>query len=133
MMAINKAEGDNLNRAQLARQEYASALHMFPPRGDGWIPPVLTCSSRTGSGIMEVWETIKSFEAHTKQCGSFAANRQHQRVQWLHQTIQSDLMSDFWNDPRIVERLAAVREQVESGDLYSGRAAQELVQLFRNR
>jgi putative protein kinase ArgK-like GTPase of G3E family len=82
---------------------------------------------------MEVWETIKSFEAHTKQCGSFAANRQHQRVQWLHQTIQSDLMSDFWNDPRIVERLAAVREQVESGDLYSGRAAQELVQLFRNR
>jgi len=133
MMAINKAEGENLNRAQLARQEYASALHMFPPRGDGWIPPVLTCSSTTGSGIMEVWETIKSFEAHTKKCGSFDANRQQQRVQWLHQTIQNDLMADFWNDPRIVERLATVREQVESGDLYSGRAARELVQMFRNR
>ena len=133
MMAINKAEGENLERAQLARQEYASALHMFPPRADGWVPPVLTCSSRTGAGIMEVWETIKSFEALTRRNGSFDANRRQQRVQWLTQTIQSDLMTEFWNDPRIKERLDSVHEQVESGDLYSGRAAQELVQLFRNQ
>jgi LAO/AO transport system kinase len=130
MMVINKADGDNLERAQLARQEYASALHLFPSRADGWIPPVLTCSSRTGTGIMEVWETIKSFEAQTRKSGSFDANRRRQRVQWLTQTIQNDLLADFWNDPRVMKRLDTLREEVESGDLYSGRAAQELVKLF---
>jgi LAO/AO transport system kinase len=132
MMAINKAEGDNLQRAQAARQEYASALHMFPPRHNGWIPPVQTCSSLTGAGIMDIWETIKSFEVQTKKNGSFDANRRSQRVQWLTQTIESDLLMEFWNDPRIKEQLDSVRSQVENGDLYSGRAAQNLVKIFRN-
>jgi len=133
MMAINKAEGENLQRAQLARQEYASALHMFPPRNDGWVPPVLTCSALTGAGIMDVWETIKSFELQMKENGSFDANRRRQRLQWLTQTIKDDLMAEFWNDPQIKERLESVRDQVENGDLYSGRAAGSLVALFRNQ
>jgi len=133
MMVINKAEGDNLQRAQATRQEYASARHMFPARADGWLPPVLTCSSLTGTGIMEVWETIKSFEQQAKKSGSFDANRRSQRVQWLTQTVEHDLLMEFWNDPRVQEQLATVREQVESGDLYSGYAARKLVNLFRNR
>lgn len=133
MMAINKAEGDNLQRAQAARQDYASALHMFPPRHDGWIPPVLTCSSQTGAGIMDIWETIKSFEAQTKANGSFDANRRSQRLQWLKQTIQSDLVTEFWNDPKVSEQMDAMRDQIESGDLYSGSAARKLVKIFRNQ
>jgi LAO/AO transport system kinase len=133
MMAINKAEGDNLQRAQAARQEYASALHMFPPRPDGWLPPVLICSSRTGAGVTDIWETIKSFESQTKKKGSFDANRRSQRVQWLTQTIKDDLMAEFWNDGRIKEQLDSLRDQVKSGDLYSGRAAQKLIKIFRNQ
>jgi len=133
LMAINKAEGDNQHRAQAARQEYASALHMFPPRPDGWVPPVLTCSATSGAGIMEVWAAIQRFEAHTRENGSFAANRRRQSVQWLTQTIENDLMSDFWEDPRIKQRLAAVRASVEDQTLYSGRAARELVRIFRNQ
>ena len=132
MMVINKAEGENLQRAQAARQEYASALHMFPPRSDGWIPPVLTCSSLNRSGITDVWETIKTFESQMKKNGSFDANRRSQRMQWLTQTIQNDLMAEFWSDPRIRERLEAVHDMVENGDLYSGRAAQSLIYVFRN-
>jgi len=133
MMVINKSEGDNLQRALAARQEYANALHMFPARADGWIPPVLTCSSLTGAGIKEVWETIKVFAAQTKKNGSFEANRRHQRVQWLKQTIESDILMEFWNDPDIKEQLIKLREEIESGDLYSGTAAQRLISLFRNR
>ena len=133
MMAINKADGDNLLRAHAARQEYASALHMFPPRSDGWVPPVLTCSSRTGAGIMDVWETIKSFESQTKKNGSFDANRRHQRLQWLHQTIKNDLMMEFWSDPKIRQHLDSLKDQVESGDIYSGRAAKTLVDMFRHQ
>ena len=82
---------------------------------------------------MEVWETIKSFEQQAKKSGSFDANRRSQRVQWLTQTVEHDLLMEFWNDPRVQEQLATVREQVESGDLYSGYAARKLVNLFRNR
>ncbi len=133
MMAINKAEGDNLQRAQLAQQEYASALHMFPLRSDGWLPPVQICSSRTGAGIMDIWETIKSFEAKTKKNGSFDANRRSQRLQWLTHTIENGLTREFWNDPRIKEYLEAIRGQIESGDLYTGRAARNLMKMFRNQ
>jgi LAO/AO transport system kinase len=133
MMAINKAEDDNLPRAQAAQQEYASALHMFPLRSDGWLPPVQICSSRTGAGIMDIWETIKSFESRTKKNGSFDANRRSQRMQWLTHTIENSLVRDFWNDPRIKEQLDAMRDRIESGDLYTGRAARSLMKIFRNQ
>jgi len=132
LMAINKAEGDNLQRARLARQEYATALHMFPPRPDGWTPEVLTCSAREGSGIRDIWRTVLDFEQKTRANGAFDLNRRNQRVRWLTETIENELMSDFWGDERVSSRMAAVREMVESGDLYSGRAAAELVDIFRH-
>lgn len=133
MLAINKADADNLVRAQAARQEYASALHMLPPRPDHWTPPVVTCSSRTGAGIMDIWETIKSFEAHTKKNGSFDANRRAQRLRWLSQTIEDNLLMSFWNDPQVKAQLNLTRNQIENGDIYSGRAARQLLEIFRGR
>ena len=44
-MAINKADGDNRRKAERARVEYSSALHLFPASADGWTPRVLTCSA----------------------------------------------------------------------------------------
>ena len=57
-MAINKADGENRRRAERARAEYASALHLFPVGPDGWVPPVLTCSALTGDGLTAVWEAV---------------------------------------------------------------------------
>lgn len=133
MMAINKAEGDNLPRAQAARQEYASALHMLPARSDGWVPPVVTCSSQTGAGVMDIWDTIKSFAAHTKHNGHFEANRREQRTQWLTQAIEDDLLTTFWNDPAVKEKIGAARSQIENGDIYSGRFARQLLDTFRGK
>ena len=57
-MSITKADGDNKTKAERARNEYAHALHLFPASADGWTPPVLTCSSVTGEGLAELWQTI---------------------------------------------------------------------------
>src|SRR5262249_16480033 len=56
MIAINKADGDNLKRANIAAADYRSALHILSPRSEHWQPPVLTYSALTGAGIEELWQ-----------------------------------------------------------------------------
>ena len=68
-MAINKADGDNKLRAEKARVEYASALHLFPLGPAGWSPTVLTCSAITGDGIAEIWETVLRHQEHLRERG----------------------------------------------------------------
>src|SRR6202453_2545071 len=58
MMAINKADGDNVKRAQLAAPEYRAALHILTPRVAEWQPPVVTYSALTGDGIAGLWDQI---------------------------------------------------------------------------
>ncbi|MGC4048962.1 MAG: hypothetical protein QM757_05495 [Paludibaculum sp.] len=69
-MVINKADGDNKPRAERARVEYSNALHLFPISPDGWSPKVLTCSSLTGEGVAEVWESVLEHRAQMKGMGT---------------------------------------------------------------
>ena len=70
-IVINKAEGDNLKKAQRAKSEFERALQLYPPKENGWIPKVSTCSSIENSGIVEIWETIEKFLDTTKESGYF--------------------------------------------------------------
>ena len=74
-MAINKADGDNASKAERARVEYASALHLFPPSGDGWTPRVLTCSALEDTGIAEIWQMVLEHEALLKASGKLQQRR----------------------------------------------------------
>src|SRR5664280_1126943 len=75
---INKADGDNISKANLAKSEYANALHLFPPPESGWIPIVATCSARTHDGITKVWDTIEDFSSFTTNNGFFEGRRMEQ-------------------------------------------------------
>ena len=71
-MAINKADGDNLRKAERARVEYAGALHLFPASADGWTPQVLTCSALHGQGIAEIWQMVLEHRAQLERNGHLA-------------------------------------------------------------
>src|SRR5207245_9889043 len=86
-MVINKADGDNKPRAELARTEYAGALHLFPPSPDGWVPQVLTCSALTDKGVAEVWELVLEHQRQQHANGSFERSRSKQDAAWLSQLI----------------------------------------------
>src|SRR6266545_292931 len=58
MVAVNKADGDNLKRATAAAAEYRAALHILTPRSPDWTPPVVTYSALTGNGIADLWGRI---------------------------------------------------------------------------
>ncbi|AUD04824.1 methylmalonyl Co-A mutase-associated GTPase MeaB [Spirosoma pollinicola] len=114
-LTITKADGDNQLHAKLARLEYQNALHLFPPTGMGWFPPVLTCSATTGIGIADVWVTIHEHQQLTTKNGYRARRRQEQQLTWFRSLLRQRLESRFYEQPGIYDNLIVIEEQVQAG------------------
>lgn len=126
-IVINKAEGDNLKKAQRAKSEFERALQLYPPKENGWIPKVSTCSSIENSGIVEIWETIEKFLDTTKNSGYFESNRQNQNKYWLLQTINELLKQHFFQVPSVKENLEIMMVKVAQDKISPFRAAEVLM------
>jgi LAO/AO transport system kinase len=131
-MAINKADGDNKPKAERARVEYASALHLFPASPDGWSPRVLTCSARSGEGIAEVWQMVLDHRQLLETNGYVARRRSRQALDWLGELISIGLETAFRQDPLVAARLPELRQAVEQGHMTPFAASRELLALFRS-
>lgn len=131
LMAINKADGDNKARAERARVEYASALHLFPPTPEGWTPPVLTCSAVTGEGLPAIWDAVLGHRELLETNGWLARRRQQQSLAWMHELIASGLQEQFRKHPEVRDHLPRVETDVRNGRMTSFGAAQSLLALFR--
>jgi LAO/AO transport system kinase len=129
-MAINKADGDNLQKAERARVEYASALHLFPPSGDGWTPRVLACSAINNTGIAEIWQMVLEHEAQMRASGRIMERRSRGDLQWMDDLISMGLAEMFQAQPAVAERLPALRREVREGRITPLAASQELLRLF---
>lgn len=129
-MVINKADGENKPKAERARVEYANALHLFPMAADGWTPSVMTCSSVTGEGVAEVWETVLEHRAQMKANGHFHERRRRQAMDWMKELISMGLEAQFLHDPQVSARLPRMTEEVRRGHISSFSAARELLALF---
>lgn len=133
-MAINKADGDNKARAERARVEYSSALHLFPIGREGWVPRVMTCSSiNGGTGIAEVWHMVLEQRAHLEANGWFDKRRSRQALDWMHELVSLGLEEMFRADPRVAGRLPSLNEAVRRGVVSSFVAARELLTLFHSK
>jgi LAO/AO transport system kinase len=130
-MVINKADGDNKPRAERARVEYSSALHLFPPSPDGWTPRVLTCSSLHGDGIPEVWDMVRQHRKHLEAGGRFERRRRRQALSWMRELISLGLEHMFRDDARVQARIPELEDAVRRGSVTSFSAARELLQIFR--
>lgn len=105
-IVINKADGDNIEKAKLAQAHFKNALHLFPPTASGWSPQVLTYSGYYDIGIKEIWDMIYSYIDFVKQNGYFNRKRNEQARYWMLETINDKLKSHFFNNPEIAEMLA---------------------------
>src|SRR4051812_826771 len=88
MIAVNKADGDNIKRANLAAAEYRSALHILTPRSEHWFPPVETYSALTGAGLDRLWQKILDHRTAMNASGEFAARRREQQVKWMWSMLE---------------------------------------------
>jgi LAO/AO transport system kinase len=130
-LAINKADGSQLERAQLARADYQNALHLFAPGAGGWTPPVLLCSAVTGKGIPEIWECVLRHESFQKEKGLLAEMRSEQALAAMHQMIYSELETSFRHDAHIAVKLPQMEAQVRNGKVTSFAGARALLAEFR--
>ncbi len=94
-IAINKADGKNLERAELAKVEFSRALHLYPPKENGWIPKVLSCSAIENTGIIEIWDMIQECISQNRDNGYFEGNRKKQSKNWFLQTVDEHLKQYF--------------------------------------
>ena len=108
-IAINKADGDNIKRADLAAGQLRSALHLFPPTPSKWRPEVTTYSGYYVIGIDRVWDMIDRYFAYVKKTGYFEEKRQEQAKYWMIETIDEQLRHNFYSRPDV----GALLEQKE--------------------
>lgn len=127
---INKADGDNLKKANLAKTEFNRALHLFPAKQSRWIPKVSTCSSITYEGIPEAWEMIMQFLEITQKNNYFHENRAAQNQYWLLETINEQLQLHFYKDAEIQKLLEVNKKAVQNGKISPFAAAQLLLQKY---
>jgi len=126
-LVINKADGDNIPKADLAAREYKNALHLFPPSPSGWSPVVLTASSAESRGITEVWTMVGKYMAVAKGNGYFDQRRNEQSLQAFNDTIEETIRSKFYHNPEVAKQLDSIRQDVLSGRISPYAAAQALI------
>jgi LAO/AO transport system kinase len=131
LIAINKADGDNRMRAERARHDYESALHLFPASADGWDPRVVTCSALTREGVPEIWSAVLEHQARLTANGSLGRLREEQALEWMRDALLLGLEQEVRRDAAVNAELAEMRQQVRAGRLSPFRAARDLLRLFR--
>jgi LAO/AO transport system kinase len=115
MIAINKADGDNIKKADEARKQLKMALHMYPPAESGQNIPVMTCSSLEETGIDNIWSEINKYVAATQASGYFNQRRKVQNISWMHEFITSTLSSEFYQREEVKQRIKDLEVKVEEG------------------
>ncbi|CAM3798412.1 methylmalonyl Co-A mutase-associated GTPase MeaB [Mesobacillus zeae] len=130
MVLINKADGPNEAAARKTTEEYRRILHFLQPSTKGWESRALSCSSVTGSGISDVWNTVEEFEKVSKQSGVFAERRRIQSREWIHALISDQLEFSFYNHPEVKALLPKVENEVIAGTKPVASGVEELFQAF---
>lgn len=129
-ITINKADGNNIEKANLARVQYKNALHLFPAADSGWEPRVLTCSAYEKTGIKEIWDTIDEYLNFVKANGYFQHKRNEQAKFWMYETINEQLRNDFYKNEQIKALMAVSEEKVLKEEISSFVAARNLLDLY---
>jgi LAO/AO transport system kinase len=131
MIAINKADGDNIKRANRAAAEYRSALHILTPRSERWFPPVVTYSALTGAGIAELWQKVLDHRTAMNASGEFAARRREQQVKWMWSMLESRMMARLRSDAAIRAKVKKTEAEVADGRMTPAVAAGQIAEWLK--
>lgn len=131
-LVINKADGNNINKAKAARIEYQNALHLFPASESGWIPQASICSAYSKTGISEIWDMINEYRDFTLKNGYFAERRRNQEIVRMHESIHQELFDLFYQNPIVKEKINSLETLVRENKLSSYQAGQIILENFKN-
>jgi len=128
-IAINKADGANIENAKKAKIEYEKALSLLTPSSKTWSPPVLTCSALTLDGIDEIWQVILEHRRKMEATGEMAEKRRQQSLDWMWALVEEGLLNRFYKNPGVEKSLPKIVKSVEEGKTGPTVAAHKLLYL----
>jgi LAO/AO transport system kinase len=126
MIAINKADGDNLKRAKAAAAEYRAALHILNPRSPSWSPPVVTYSALTGDGVAALWASVLDHRDRMTKAGELDARRREQQVKWMWAMLEDRVFARLKSDPALKAKLPRIEAAVAEGRMSAAVAVDEI-------
>jgi LAO/AO transport system kinase len=115
-LAINKADGDNLEKARKAAKIYESALNILKPPTPTWAPPVLTCSALELTGIGKIWQTVNDHHEKLSHSGELDQKRREQALDWMWTLVHEGLKERFYQHPEVQKCLPLITRSVERGE-----------------
>ena len=130
MIAVNKADGENEQRARSAATDYQLALRMMRPGSPNWNPPVITCSGMHNIGLDTLWAQIELHRSKLVESGEWAERRRRQQVDWMWATVDERLANELHNNLRVRERRGELEAAVRDGRITPTLAAEQLLELF---
>ena len=132
LVAVNKADGDNVTKAKRAAADYRRAIHLMTPPSSTWTPPVLTCSAIEDTGLAEIWSEIVRHREAMTATGERDERRRGQQLRWMWSMIGDRLLEQFQQAPAVKKRLDEVTAGVLAGRLPAAVAADSLLAAFRD-
>jgi LAO/AO transport system kinase len=130
MIAVNKADGDNIQRAKLAAADYRAALNILKPQSETWSPPVVTYSALTGDGIAGLWQQTLAHKDKMTASGELAARRREQQVKWMWTMLEERLTARLRGDPAVRAKLRQAETAVGNGKLAPTLAVEQIAKLL---
>lgn len=131
-IVINKADGDTIKKAKIAEVEFTRALQLYPPKENGWLPKVLSCSALENRGLDDVWTMISDYVTKNNKSNFFQLKRQQQNKNWLLQTLDDQLKVQFYQDEAIKAELESMVQEVVNNKISPFRAAEKLLSIHKN-
>ncbi len=131
LITITKADGNNIEKATLAKALYSNALHLFPPTESTWVPTAMTSSAITKEGLTEILEKINEYFNLVHNNGYYNKKRREQAQYWMYESINEALKNNFYENIVITEELSKYEQAVLNGKLESFIAAEELLEMYR--
>jgi len=131
MVVINKADGDNIRKSEMAKRQYENALHIFPQSESGWTPVVSTASSIKNIGIDIVWYKITEYKKMVTKNGYFNKNRDRQQIQWMYNNIKEELKRLFYNSENIINHLKILEKDIIDSKISPVKAAEKVIDEFK--
>ncbi|NQW99295.1 methylmalonyl Co-A mutase-associated GTPase MeaB, partial [bacterium] len=130
LLAVNKADGDNINRTKLASTEYNRVLHFLQPATSGWRTRCTTCSALIPETLAALWETVEKFAEATRESGAFAARRRRQSIEWMHAMIAEELRHRFFRNQGVIQLLPEIEKQVAGEMLPAATAVRRIMERY---
>jgi len=132
MIVITKADGDNILKCNIAKKERETALHYSSLYDPDWQIPVTTCSSLTGDGVKEIWDSISKYVDIKVKKNKFEIKRENQRIEWFEQELKKELEERFFSNYKVKEKIIILKNEISKGKIIEHNEIKDIIDIFEN-